>query len=46
MNLDSLFYIPEKSWYELQGWAKLAHNEDKNERIQTRGRHRRTTSSV
>ena len=31
MNLDSLFYIPEKSWYELQGWAKLAHDEDKNE---------------
>ena len=31
MNLDSLFYIPEKSWYELQSWAKLAHDEDKNE---------------
>ena len=31
MNLDSLFYIPEKSWYELQGWATIAYEEDKNE---------------
>ena len=31
MELDKLFYIQEKSWYELQGWAKLAHDEDKNE---------------
>tara|TARA_R100000781_G_scaffold57629_1_gene37222 strand:+ start:117 stop:1043 length:927 start_codon:yes stop_codon:yes gene_type:complete len=31
MNLDSLFYVPEKSWYELQGWATIAYEEDKNE---------------
>ena len=31
MDLDKLFYIPEKEWYELQGWATIAYDEDKNE---------------
>lgn len=31
MELDKLFYIPEKDWYELQGWATIAYDEDKNE---------------
>ena len=31
MELDKLFYIPEKEWYELQGWATIAYDEDKNE---------------
>ena len=31
MNLENMFYIPENDWYKLQAWAKLAHDEDKNE---------------
>ena len=31
MELDKLFYILEKSWYELQSWATIAYDEDKNE---------------
>ena len=31
MKLDKLFYILEKSWYELQSWATIAYDEDKNE---------------
>ena len=31
MELDEIFYIKEKDWYKLQGWATLAYDEDKNE---------------
>lgn len=31
MKLDKQFYISEKDWYQLQAWAQLAHDEDKNE---------------
>ena len=31
MNLEDIFYIPEKDWYKLQSWAKLAYDKDKNE---------------
>ena len=31
MELENVFYIQEKDWYKLQGWAKLAYDEDKNE---------------
>lgn len=31
MELKELFYISEKDWYKLQGWATIAHDEDKNE---------------
>tara|TARA_Y100000401_G_scaffold6551_1_gene4483 strand:- start:1406 stop:2329 length:924 start_codon:yes stop_codon:yes gene_type:complete len=31
MELEEIFYINEKDWYKLQGWAKLAYDEDKNE---------------
>ena len=31
MELENMFYIPEKDWYKLQAWATLAYEEDKNE---------------
>ena len=31
MELEEVFYIKEKDWYKLQGWATLAYEEDKNE---------------
>ena len=31
MDLKDVFYISEKDWYKLQGWATIAHEEDKNE---------------
>ena len=31
MELENMFYILEKEWYTLQKWAKMAHDEDKNE---------------
>ena len=31
MDLNDVFYISEINWYKLQAWAKLAHDEDKNE---------------
>jgi proteasome lid subunit RPN8/RPN11 len=31
MDLKDIFYISEKDWYKLQGWATLAYEEDKNE---------------
>lgn len=31
MDLKDMFYISEKDWYKLQGWATLAYEEDKNE---------------
>ena len=31
MKIENMFYIHEKDWHELQAWAKLAHDEDKNE---------------
>ena len=31
MKLDKQFYISEKDWYQLQGWAELSYEEDKNE---------------
>ena len=31
MNINEIFYISEKDWYALQGWATIAHSEDKNE---------------
>tara|TARA_R100001594_G_scaffold3754_7_gene13872 strand:+ start:11572 stop:12513 length:942 start_codon:yes stop_codon:yes gene_type:complete len=31
MELKDIFYINEKDWYKLQGWATLAYEEDKNE---------------
>ena len=30
-TLNKLFYISEKDWNELQGWATIAYEEDKNE---------------
>tara|TARA_Y100001963_G_scaffold69297_1_gene96483 strand:- start:231 stop:1139 length:909 start_codon:yes stop_codon:yes gene_type:complete len=31
MELDKLFCIPEKDWYEIISWAQIAYDEDKNE---------------
>ena len=31
MELKDMFYIDEKDWHTLQGWAGLAYQEDKNE---------------
>jgi len=31
MKIEEMFYISEKDWYKLQGWASLAYKEDKNE---------------
>tara|TARA_Y100001973_G_C5117368_1_gene290896 strand:+ start:8 stop:934 length:927 start_codon:yes stop_codon:yes gene_type:complete len=31
MDLKDIFYISEKDWYKLQGWATIAYEEDKNE---------------
>tara|TARA_Y100001963_G_scaffold104531_1_gene144073 strand:+ start:3061 stop:3990 length:930 start_codon:yes stop_codon:yes gene_type:complete len=31
MQLEEMFHIKEKSWYEIISWAKLAYDEDKNE---------------
>ena len=31
MKLEEVFYIKEKDWYQLQGWATIAYEEDKNE---------------
>jgi hypothetical protein len=31
MNLENTFYILEKDWYKLQGWATIAYDKDKNE---------------
>ena len=31
MDLKDMFYISEKDWYELQGWATIAYEKDKNE---------------
>ena len=31
MELKNMFYIDEKDWHELQGWAGLAYQKDKNE---------------
>ena len=31
MDLEDMFYISEKDWYELQIWATIAHDKDKNE---------------
>ena len=30
-ELSKMFYIPEKDWNELQAWATIAYEEDKNE---------------
>ena len=31
MELENMFYIPEKDWYKLQAWATIAYDKDKNE---------------
>ena len=31
MDLSKMFYMEEKDWHELQAWAGLAYEEDKNE---------------
>tara|TARA_R100001129_G_scaffold175229_2_gene148164 strand:- start:137 stop:1048 length:912 start_codon:yes stop_codon:yes gene_type:complete len=31
MEIENMFYIHEKDWHELQAWASLAYEEDKNE---------------
>lgn len=31
MELDKLFCIPEKDWYEIISWAQIAYDKDKNE---------------
>ena len=31
MELQDIFYVSEKDWYKLQGWATIAHETDKNE---------------
>ena len=31
MDLKDMFYISEKDWYKLQGWATIAYEKDKNE---------------
>jgi len=31
MDLQDIFYVSEKDWYKLQGWATIAYEEDKNE---------------
>ena len=31
MTIENMFYIHEKEWHELQAWAGLAYEEDKNE---------------
>ena len=31
MNLDTMFHIKEKYWYQVISWAQLAYDEDKNE---------------
>ena len=31
MELKDMFYIDEKDWHELQSWAGLAYQKDKNE---------------
>lgn len=31
MNIEDIFHISEKDWYNLQAWATIAYEEDKNE---------------
>ena len=31
MEIEKLFFIEEKDWYEIISWAKLAYDKDKNE---------------
>ena len=31
MKIENMFYIHEKDWHELQAWAGLSYEEDKNE---------------